>query len=210
MLHGAERGSWPIRQRCSHSATVSHTWIMYNFWSFPVHPICMLYFEQVPPTCVRQWCSTAHIIRNHDATQPCLSQHCHLWHPTFTHARTPSFLSRYHLLTRNQLPFLKLHFFSTCNIDDPYGPTRFSVLFSSILQAYTESSGISLAKHLLTLQLQNYHSVEAITALLQDQTRTSRNFGENDRPKGLAKKATSILSTLSVSAPLDWAIDLAS
>lgn len=149
-------------------------------------------------------------MRNRDATQPCLSQRCHPRHPTFTHARTPSFLSRYRLLTRNRLPFLKLHFFSTCNMDDPYGPTRFSALFSSTLQAYTESTGISLAEHPLTLQLQNYHSVEAITALLQDQTRTSRNFGENDRPEGSAKKATSILSTLSVSAPLDWATDLAS
>jgi hypothetical protein len=95
-------------------------------------------------------------------------------------------------------------------MDDPHGPTRFGALFASTLQAYTESTGISLAEHPLTLRLQNYHSVEAITALLQGRTRTSSNFGENDRPEGSTKKATSILSTLSVSAPLDWAIDLVS
>ena len=58
------------------------------------------------------------------------------------------------------------------------------LLFASTLQAYTESTGISLAEHPLALQLQNYHSVEAITALLQDQTQMSSNFGENARLEG--------------------------
>lgn len=91
---------------------------------------------------------------------------------------------------------------------DHDGPTRFRALFASTLQAYTKSTGISLAEHPLTLQLQNCHSVESITALLQDQMRTSSDFGENDRLEGSIKSAISILSTLAATAPLDWGIGL--
>ena len=94
-------------------------------------------------------------------------------------------------------------------MEDQYRPTRFVALFASTLQAYTESTGISLAEHPLALQLQNYHSVEVITALLQDQTRMSSNFRENVRLEG-STRAIPNLSTLSITAPLDWAIDLVS
>jgi len=46
---------------------------------------------------------------------------------------------------------------------DHYRPTRFRALFAATLQAYTKSTGISLAEHPLTLQLQKCHSVESIT-----------------------------------------------
>ena len=91
---------------------------------------------------------------------------------------------------------------------DHYRPTRFRALFAATLQAYTKSTGISLAEHPLTLQLQNCHSVESITALLQDQMQTFSNFGKNARLEGSIKSVVSILSTLSGTTPLDWAICL--
>ena len=123
-------------------------------------------------------------------------------------SRTPS-SSRYYLLAPNRLPFISLHFFSTCDMGDHYGPTRFCALFVSTLQAYTKSTGVSLAEHPLTLQLQTCQSVESITTLLQDQiVRTSSDFGENDRLEGSIKSTISILSTISATAPPDWAIGL--
>ena len=89
---------------------------------------------------------------------------------------------------------------------DHYGPTHFHALFASTLQGYKQNTGISLAEHPLTLQLQNCRSVESIASLMQDQIRTSSDFGENDRLGGSIKEALSILSTLSATAPLDWAI----
>ena len=76
------------------------------------------------------------------------------------------------------------------------------------MQEYTKITGISLAEHPLTLRLQDCHSVESIATILQDQIRTSDNFGENDRLEGSIKSATSILSALSATAPLDWSIGL--
>jgi hypothetical protein len=89
---------------------------------------------------------------------------------------------------------------------DHYGPTRFRALFASTLQGYKKNTGISLAEHPLTLQLQNCRSMESIASLMQDQMQTSSDVGENDRLIGSIKKAISILSTLSATAPLDWAI----
>ena len=44
---------------------------------------------------------------------------------------------------------------------------RFQALFESALQAYESKTGITLAQHPLAVDLQDCHSVDDITTLLQ-------------------------------------------
>ena len=183
---------------------LSQTHIMYNFRSFPVRAgnyaliTSSARFPILRPSTV-QYYSQQH----RHAVLPSAA-------PTFTSSPTASTPSSCLAIISEpkRLPFLRPHFFSTCDMGDHDRPTRFRALFASTLQAYTKTTGISLAEHPLALQLQNCHSVESITALLQDQMRTSSDFGGNDRLEGSIKSAISILSTLSTTAPLDWAIGL--
>jgi hypothetical protein len=86
--------------------------------------------------------------------------------------------------------------------------TRFRTLFESALQAYENKTGITLANHPLAVQLKSCSSVEAITALLQDQIGASSDSGVNDRIMESIQNTISFLSTLSATTALDWAIDL--
>ena len=86
--------------------------------------------------------------------------------------------------------------------------THFRALFESALQAYEKKTGITLAKHPLTVQLQSCPSVEAITTLLQDQIGASSDSVGNERIMESIQNTISILSTLSATTALDWAIDL--
>ena len=126
--------------------------------------------------------------------------------PTFTCRQDPILLSL--LFTHTEPTPLLRSTFLLVDMGDHHGPTHCGALFASTLQAYTKSTGISLAEHPLTSQLQSCHSIESITVLLQDQLRTSSGFRENDRLERSIKRAISILSTLSAAAPLDWAIGL--
>jgi hypothetical protein len=85
---------------------------------------------------------------------------------------------------------------------------RFRVLFESALQVYEKQTGIALAEHPLTLQVQSYRSVGSITTLLQDQMPASSAFGGNDRVMTSIKSTIYLLSTLSTTAAFDWAIDM--
>ena len=115
----------------------------------------------------------------------------------------------YHFVTHNQLPFLGLHFISTCDtMSDQSRSTRCPALFESALQTYEKNTGISLPEHPITLQLENCHSVESITAALQTQLQPSSDVGGSDRVKELIRSTISILSTLSTNVALDCALGL--
>ena len=88
---------------------------------------------------------------------------------------------------------------------DQSGSTRFRALFKSALQAYENNTGITLAEHPLAIKVQNCCSVEFVTTLLQDQIRASSAFRGDDR---IIKSIKSIISTLSATTALEWAIDL--
>jgi hypothetical protein len=88
------------------------------------------------------------------------------------------------------------------------GSTHFRALFGSTLQEYEKITGITLAQHPLAIQIQNSRSTKPITSLLQDQIGASSHLGRNDRIINSVKSTISLLSTLSSSTALDWAIDL--
>jgi hypothetical protein len=85
---------------------------------------------------------------------------------------------------------------------DRSGFARFQALFDEALQAYQQRTGVNLVTHPLALKLQNCHSTEDITQLLQDQAQTFSDFQENDRIVKSIKTIVSILSPLSTVASL--------
>jgi hypothetical protein len=88
--------------------------------------------------------------------------------------------------------------------------TPFRELFESALEAYEKKTGISLPKHPLAEQLQSCHSVEDITALVQDQASTFSEFKGKDRIMKSIKGTISILATLSATTSLGDVIGLVS
>jgi hypothetical protein len=89
---------------------------------------------------------------------------------------------------------------------DQLESTRFRAIFDSSLQAYEKKTGIALAQHPLTVQLQSCRSVDSITALMQDQTSTFSEFGGTNRITTSIKSTISILTTLSAATFLGNAI----
>ena len=71
--------------------------------------------------------------------------------------------------------------------------SRFRTLFESALEDYETKTKISLEKHPLAQKLEDCHSVESITTLLQDQART---FGESQGKDRIAKSIRSTVSFL--------------
>jgi len=75
--------------------------------------------------------------------------------------------------------------------------TQFRALFESALQAYEKTTGIALAQHPFAVKLQSCHTVESITALVQDQVSAFSAFGGKDRITKTVNGTISIISTLS-------------
>jgi hypothetical protein len=89
------------------------------------------------------------------------------------------------------------------------GPAHFPLLFDSALRAYQEKTGITLAEHPLTMQLQNRNSVESMTTtLLQGEPQAFSNFQERARITKSIKTTVSILTTPSATACLGDAFGL--
>ena len=86
--------------------------------------------------------------------------------------------------------------------------TRFRALLESAFQAYEKKTGITLAEHPLAIQLQSCHSVESMTALVQDQASAFNGFRGKDRVTKSAKRILSILTTLSAIASLGDVVGL--
>ena len=77
---------------------------------------------------------------------------------------------------------------------------RFQTLFESALEAYEKDTGIELAQHPLSMELQSCNPVGSITAFLQSQAPASSDLTKNDGLMGLIKVSVWILTTLSATA----------
>ena len=80
--------------------------------------------------------------------------------------------------------------------------SHFRTLFELALGDYEIKTKISLAKHPLAQKLENCHSVESITTLLQDQTRAFGEFRGRDRIMKSIRSTVSLLHNLSATAVL--------
>jgi hypothetical protein len=78
----------------------------------------------------------------------------------------------------------------------------FQHIFDAALQAYQEKVGVKLAEHPLALQLQDCHSVDEITSLLESQAQAFSDFQQNDKIIKSIKKFVSVLSPISSAASL--------
>ena len=88
---------------------------------------------------------------------------------------------------------------------DRSASTRFRDLFDDALRVYENETGVILANHPLAIKLQACESVEAITALLQDQANV---FKKSEKITKSIQTIVSILSPLSSAASLPDAVGL--
>jgi len=79
---------------------------------------------------------------------------------------------------------------------------RLRTLFELALEDYEIKTKISLANHPLAQKLDNCHSVESITILLQDQARTFGETRGRDRITKSIRSTVSFLYKLSATAAL--------
>ena len=86
--------------------------------------------------------------------------------------------------------------------------SRFRTRFELALEDYEIKTRISLVEHPLAQKLENCHSVESITTLLQDQARTFGQFRGRDRIMKSIRSAVSFLYKLSTTAALGDGIGL--
>lgn len=86
------------------------------------------------------------------------------------------------------------------------GSARFQALFESALRDYEKKTGVTLAEHSLTQELQSCDSVDAITTLLQHQAQNFDDYRENDKILKLIRTTVSILTPLSSAASLADAV----
>jgi len=87
------------------------------------------------------------------------------------------------------------------------GSSCFRALFESALQDYQKQTGIILPDHPFAEQLQNPHSVESITALLQGQAQVFGGFQGSDRIMKSLKSVVSVLFSLSANPAVGDATD---
>ena len=87
-------------------------------------------------------------------------------------------------------------------MSDQSASSHLKVLFEAALQDYETQTGIALAKHPLSVRLQDCHSVESITAVLHEQTQAFNEFLGKEKIAKLLKNAVSVLYKLSAGAKL--------
>jgi len=100
------------------------------------------------------------------------------------------------------------HFISTSDMADRSESARFRPLFESALQAYDKKVGVTLAQHPLAVQLNNCHSIESITTVLQAQVQAFSEFQGSERIIKSINNTVSILTRLSATAFLDDPVGL--
>ena len=85
---------------------------------------------------------------------------------------------------------------------DQPGSARFQALLELALQGYEKKAGVTLADldDSLGIQLQCYHSIDDITASLQDKTQAINDFRQRDRIFKSIKATVSILAPISAMA----------
>ena len=83
----------------------------------------------------------------------------------------------------------------------------FRILFDDALQDYEDKTGKTLSDHPITKQVETCDSVDSITAILQEQARSFREFRENDGKLMKAlNSSVNVLCAPSISSALDEAI----
>jgi hypothetical protein len=82
-----------------------------------------------------------------------------------------------------------------------------SAHFQGCLQAYQQTTGVTLAEHPVVVQLLNCNSLESITTLLLCEARAFNGFRGFDRMTKAIEGSVSILFTLSATASIGDAID---
>jgi hypothetical protein len=86
---------------------------------------------------------------------------------------------------------------------------RWESLFGAALEDYGKQTGMELANHPLTFQLERCDSVDAIMSVLQQQAHTFTEFrGEDGKVKKSLKRAVHILHALSASITLGEGVGL--
>ena len=93
-------------------------------------------------------------------------------------------------------------------MDDKSGSARFQMIFESALQAYERKTGITLAQYPFVVDLQNCHTIDSITTLLQGRTQAFNDFRERDRMMKAIRTTVSILAPLSQAATFADAVGL--
>ena len=85
---------------------------------------------------------------------------------------------------------------------DKPGSTRFQALLESALQDYEKKAGVTLGdrEDLLAIRLQRCHSIDDITALLQDKAQAFNDLRQRDRIFKSIKATVSILAPISAIA----------
>ena len=87
------------------------------------------------------------------------------------------------------------------HMSDQSQSSRFRALFEAALQDYQMRTGTDLVNHPLAEKLQSCNSVDAVTAVLQEQARAFSEFlGDNGRITKSLNGIMSVLYTLSSSA----------
>ena len=99
-------------------------------------------------------------------------------------------------------PLLKSTVFSHLNMTNQSMSTRLRTLFELALQDYEIKTQISLANHPLAQNLDNCHSVESSTILIQDQARNFGGFRGRDRIVKSIRSTVSFLYKLEATAAL--------
>jgi hypothetical protein len=117
-------------------------------------------------------------------------------------------LSRHRFLTAKPTPLINRTFFPTRDMTDHSWSTRFRARFMSALQAYKQTTGVTLIEHPLAVQLQNCHSDDSIIILLKYEARPFSDLPGSDRIMESIESIVSILSTLCASASLGEGIGL--
>jgi hypothetical protein len=85
-------------------------------------------------------------------------------------------------------------------MNDQSGSFRLRVLFEVALQDYEKQTGIALVNHPLAEQLQACDSVDSITAVLREQTKTFGEFRDKDKVMKPLRNAVSVLYNLSATS----------
>jgi hypothetical protein len=87
--------------------------------------------------------------------------------------------------------------------------SNFQILFDAALQDYKDKTGNTLIDHPIAKQLETCESIASITAILQEQAQSFREFRENNGKLMKAlNSSVDVLCSPSISSPLNETIGL--
>jgi hypothetical protein len=101
------------------------------------------------------------------------------------------------------------HISSIFDMGQPSSSSAFRILFDAALQDYKDKTGDTLTDHPIAMKLETGESVNSISAILQEQARSFREFRENDGKLMKAlNSSVDVLCAPSISPALNEAIGL--